>query len=81
MFGTNNDYRKNREALGEQYINAWRTEEGFARHDTLCERFSAYYKTVKHLPLQNVKKRQMATDERADKSRFNKRYLNESYDI
>ena len=32
MLGIINDYRKNKEALGAQYLNAWRTERDAARH-------------------------------------------------
>ncbi len=38
MYSLKNEFSKNREALGDQYVEAWHNEEAYARYDALCAR-------------------------------------------
>ena len=42
--------KADREALAEQYVKAWRTDEVFARNDALREKMNAYAATLEGEP-------------------------------
>ena len=50
MLSLKNTFAEDREVLLDQYINAWRCDEVFARHDTLTDEMLAYADSLSALP-------------------------------
>ena len=57
MFGFENSYLKDKEALTEQYIKAWQNEEAFARNAALTEKVLALADQLKGEPHPIIKAR------------------------
>ena len=57
MFSLKNDFREHREALGNQYVNAWHNEDAFRAHEALTVAMHEYARELTALPHPVIKAR------------------------